>query len=191
MTEPIRTPRLDLVPARPRHLAAELDGPDALAAALGVRVPDGWPPDLFDRDIIEFSLVIAQYTPPEDAQWLSYYFVLRDDDGFGPTAVGVGGFKGPPEEGEVEIGYSVLDGYRRRGLASEAVAGLVRRAFADPRVARVTAETLPELVGSIGVLRHCGFHALGPGLDEGSIRFALERTDPSPPFPGVYPEEQS
>ena len=177
MPEPIRTPRLDLVLARPRHLAAELDGYEALAAALGVRVPDGWPPDLYDRDAIESSLVVAQHTPAEDAHWLFYYFVLRDDEGFGPVAVGVGGYKGPPEAGEVEVGYSVLDVYRRHGIASEAVAGLLDRAFADPRVQRVTAETFPELVASLGVLARCGFSPVGPGIDEGAIRFAIERRD--------------
>jgi RimJ/RimL family protein N-acetyltransferase len=156
MPEPIRTARLDLVPARPRHLAAELDGSEALAATLGVRVPDGWPPDLYDRDAIEFFLVVAQHTPAQDAHWLSYYFVLRDDEGFGPVVVGTGGYKGPPEAGEVEVGYSVLDVYRRRGIASEAVA---------------------ELAASLGVLARCGFRPLGPGIDEGAIRFAIERRD--------------
>lgn len=177
MPEPIRTMRLDLVPASPRQLAAELDGSEALARALGVRVPDDWPPDLYDRDALEFSLVVAQHTPAEDAHWLSYYFVLRDDEGFGPVAVGIGGYKGPPEAGEVEVGYSVLDVYRRRGIASEAVTGLLARAFADPRVERVTAETLPELVASLGVLARCGFRPLGPGIDEGAVRFAIQRRD--------------
>jgi len=177
VTEPIRSSRLDLIPAEARCLAAELDGPAALAAALGLRVPAGWPPDLYDRAAIEFSLVVAQYTPPEDAGWLSYYFVLRDDDGHGPAVVGVGGYKGPPEGGEVEVGYSVLAAYRRRGLASEAVAGLLDRAFADARVGRVTAETFPELVSSIGVLERCGFRLLGAGIDEGALRFGVRRAE--------------
>lgn len=175
MAESIRTGRLELVPAGSRQLAAELDGPAALAGALGARVPEGWPPDLYDRDAIEFALVVAEYTPAEDAHWLSYYLVLRDDGEGGPAVVGVGGFKGPPEDGEVEIGYSVLTAYRRRGLASEAVTGLLERAFADPRVQRVRAETLPELVASIGVLERCGFRLLGPGIDEGTLGFAMDR----------------
>jgi len=177
MAEPIRSRRLDLLPADARCLAAEMDGAAALAAALGVRVPDDWPPELYDRDAVEFSLVVAQYTPPEDALWLSYYFVLRDDDGRGPTVVGIGGFKGPPEAGEVEVGYSVLEGYRRRGIATEAATALLDRAFADPRVERVAAETLPELVASIGVLERCGLRLLGAGIDEGALRFGITRVE--------------
>jgi ribosomal-protein-alanine N-acetyltransferase len=177
MTPPIRTARLDLVPAAAAHLAAELDGPAALARALGVREPDEWPPDLYDRAAVEFSLVIAEHTPPEDACWLSYYFVLRDDDGFGPTAIGIGGFKGPPEEAQVEIGYSVLDAYRRRGFASEAAEGFLRFAFQAPEVRTVVAETFPELVPSIGVLEKCGFRLVGAGSEEGTIGFAINRTE--------------
>ncbi len=177
MAEPIPLSRLDLVPASVAALAAELDGPAGLAAALGVRVPAGWPPELYDRDTIEFSRVVAEYTPAEDAHWLSYYFVLREDDGRGPAVVGVGGFKGPPEGGEVEIGYSVLPAFRRRGLASEAAAGLLGRAFADPRVERVVAETFPELTGSICVLERCGFRLLGAGIDEGALRFGIARRE--------------
>ncbi len=177
MAEPIRLARLDLVPSTAEQLAAELDGAARLATVLGVGVPAEWPPELYDRDAIEFARVVAEYTPPEDAHWLSYYFVLREDDGRGPAVVGVGGFKGPPEGGEVEIGYSVLAAYRRRGLASEAVAGLLRRAFADGRVERVAAETFPELAGSIGVLEHCGFRLLGPGIDEGALRYGIARRE--------------
>jgi ribosomal-protein-alanine N-acetyltransferase len=174
---PIATTRLLLVPASATHLSAELDGGDALAGALGVRVPDEWPPDLYDRATVEFSLVVAENTPPEDACWLMYYLVLRDDEGRGPTAIGIAGFKGPPQEGMVEIGYSILDAYRRRGYATEAVNTFLRFAFGNPLVYEVTAETYPELVASIGVLENCGFRLVGAGSEEGVIRFRVRRME--------------
>ncbi len=173
----LRTSRLDLVPAGVQHLSAELDGPPALAAALGVRVSDEWPPELYGPAEVEFSLVQVQHTPPEDRCWLFYYLVLRGGEDGLPTAVGIGGFKGPPEAGEVELGYSVLPAYRGRGLATEAVGGLVARAFSDERVQRVVAETYPELTGSIRVLERSGFRLLGAGTEEGTLRYALGRAD--------------
>ena len=167
--------RLDLVPGSAQHLSAELDGPPALAAALGVRVPADWPPELYEREAVEFSLVQVTHTPAEDACWLFYYLVLRADQDGRPTAIGVGGFKGPPEDGEGEVGYSVMPAYRRRGLASEAVEGFLARAFADDRVRRVAAETFPELIASVGVLHRCGFRYLGEGSEDGTIRFGIER----------------
>jgi RimJ/RimL family protein N-acetyltransferase len=93
--------------------------------------------------------------------------------------VGVAGYKGAPDvAGVVEIGYGVVPEQRRRGFASEAVRALVSRAFADPRVTAVTAQTLPGLDASIGVLRGTGFAYDGPGNDPHeptAIRFALTR----------------
>ena len=42
---------------------------------------------------------------------------------------------------------------------------------------RVVAETLPELVGSIGVMRRCGLRFIGDGSEPGVIRFELTRAE--------------
>jgi hypothetical protein len=44
-------------------------------------------------------------------------------------------------------------------------------------VRRVIAETLPDLVGSIGVLRRRGFRLKGEGSEAGVIRFELTRDE--------------
>lgn len=173
----LSTARLDLVPAAESHLAAELDGPEALAAALGIRVPEAWPPELYDRAAVEFSLVTVQNTPLEDLRWLFYYIVLREDADGRSTAIGVAGYKGPPEEGQVEVGYSVLPAYQRRGYASEAVNAFAGAAFADERVESICAETFPELIPSIGVLERCGFRLVGTGSEEDVLRFAVTRVE--------------
>jgi RimJ/RimL family protein N-acetyltransferase len=41
----------------------------------------------------------------------------------------------------------------------------------------VTAETLPELTPSIGVLLKCGFRLEGEGSEPGVIRYQLTRDD--------------
>ena len=92
--------------------------------------------------------------------------------------VGAGGYKGRPSpEGTVEIGYSIVPEYQRRGLATEAAAALVARAFCDTRVNRVIAETLPKLAPSIGVLRKNGFRLIGEGSEPEVIRFELTRAE--------------
>jgi RimJ/RimL family protein N-acetyltransferase len=176
-----------LVPASRECLRAELDGPASLASALGTEIPEEWPPDLYDRSAVLFTLEQLE-AAPDDAGWWLHYFVRHPAGGRAvgeepPTPsrgllVGCGGYRGPPtEEGIVEIGYSVLRGFRRRGFAAEAAAGLVRHAFAHAVVDRVVAETLPELVGSIGVLERCGFHYDGVGSDDRVLRYALGRQD--------------
>jgi RimJ/RimL family protein N-acetyltransferase len=94
--------------------------------------------------------------------------------GGNPLLAGVSGFKGPPRGGVVEIGYGVVAEFQRRGLATEAVAGLVRWAQAHPGVQMVAAHTLPELTASIRVLEKNGFMQRGAPEEEGAIRFELD-----------------
>ena len=164
------TARLDLLPATPAFVRADLAGRDALADALGVAVPEGGPPELFDEPALRFTLDRLE-AGPEQAGWWLYYVLLRE----GSMLVGVAGYKGPPAEGAVEIGYSVLPEHQRKGYAAEAAAALVARAFERADVRRVIAETLPELAPSIGVLEKLGFALVGEGSEPGVICYALER----------------
>lgn len=172
MTTSLRSARLELVPATLTHLRADLAGRDALSRALRAHVSDEWPPELYDEAATRWSLdwLIAH---PHGAGWNFYYLIAAAP---APVLVGLAGFKGfPDEEGTVEIGYSILPERRRRGYASEAVRALVAFAFADDRVRRVVAETLPDMSPSIGVLEKCGFTFTGAGAEEGAIRFVLAR----------------
>ena len=165
-----------LVPATLESLAAELRAPSALAEVIRMEVADGWPPELYDRDPIEFTIRRYQVFPDE-ANWWLYYFVLKAEADRGAVAIGCGGYKGPPTaDGTVEIGYSIVPEYRRLGLATEAAQGLIAYAFALDDVQRVIAETLPELQASIGVLTRCGFAFAGTGSAEGTIRYVKERS---------------
>jgi RimJ/RimL family protein N-acetyltransferase len=173
----LRTGRLDLVGCTADLLRAEGDDRGHFARLLDARVPDDWPPDLYDNDARLWSLGHIE-SAPEVEGWLSYYMVVRSVDGLGERElVGIVGYKGLPNiDGTVEVGYSVMEAHRRRGYASEAVAALVERAFAFPQVVRVTADTFPDLTASILVLERNGFTVVGEGSDEGSIRFELARS---------------
>ncbi|MFO0874278.1 MAG: GNAT family protein [Phycisphaerales bacterium] len=172
----IVTPRLELVSATVGALAAALDGPEPLAAHLGAQVLPTWPPEFLDPPALRYVMDRVRERPG-DLEWWMYFMVLRDEPG-GRVLVGSAGYKGPPtDDGTVEVGYGVVADRRRRGLASEAVGGLLDRAFAEPKVRRVIAETMPELVGSIGVLRRCGFRFIGDGSEPGVIRFELMRRE--------------
>ena len=87
----------------------------------------------------------------------------------------------PPEHGDVplgwvslriaertpataEIGYSVVRGYRDRGIATEAVAALVGEGFDQADLRHVRAYCVPENVASRAVLQRIGFR------DEGVVR---------------------
>jgi RimJ/RimL family protein N-acetyltransferase len=94
------------------------------------------------------------------------------------TLVGWGGFKGPPRDGVVELGYAVAPAWEGRGLASAAVREMLREAWASSEVTAVIAHTLPERNGSVRVLEKTGFERDGEAADDdvGTVwRFRRER----------------
>jgi RimJ/RimL family protein N-acetyltransferase len=97
---------------------------------------------------------------------------MRAEDA--PLLCGYGGFKGAPQDGVVEIGYSVVPSLHRRGIAPEACEALIVWASRDARVQRVIAHTYPHLNPSIRVLEKLGFARAGDGDEPGTIRFELE-----------------
>lgn len=76
-----------------------------------------------------------------------------DADG---ALVGNGGWKGPPIDGAVELGYAVAPARQGRGIATAVVKELGRRARVAG-VRRVLAHTLDQESASTSVLRRCGF----------------------------------
>jgi ribosomal-protein-alanine N-acetyltransferase len=174
----ISTRRLELVPATYEHCAAEVRDTAELAALLGADVPADWPPPLNDEHSQRFFLETLR-DRPESVGWCVWYFIAHVG---ARTVIGNGGFKGEPQDGTVEVGYSIIPAFQRRGYASEAVAALVEWAFSDARVNRVIAETLPELSASIGVLRRTGFRSCDGASEPGNVRFERirgARTAPS------------
>jgi len=148
----LRSSRLDLVPATLAHFDALGTSESNLAAQLGVTAA----PDWLDFEAAREALAqMAQSLPAdyEPSTWCTYWFVHRAD----AALIGLGGYKGAPTDGAVEIGYTLAPGYRRQGLATEAARAMVERAFVEPEVDRVLAHTLPEVNASTAVLSRLGF----------------------------------
>ena len=170
------TDRLELVAATLESCEAETAGPGALAAVLRARVPDAWPPPVFEADEVE--RVRGQLrSHSELAHWTLYYVLERPAVAVAsPSLIGIAGFIGPPtSDGVVEIGYAIVSDYQRRGYATEAVTALVSRAFADPAVRRITATTYETLQPSIRVLQKSGFIVVAGPDSTGLVRFELSR----------------
>lgn len=166
----IATRRLELIAATPDSLNAALDNVPRMGALLDCKVARGWPPELLDSDALRWTLAKVE-DPANPPQWWLYWIVLREPR----TLIGTAGFKGPPVDGTVEVGYGIVAEHQRRGCASEATQGLIDFAFAHPEVKRVIAETYPELVASIGVMTRCGMRLIGDGSEPGVIRYGIDR----------------
>lgn len=176
----VSTERLDLVAATLKHVEAELEGADRLAALLGARVPEGWPPGEYDRSAQEYFRERLVEGGAAMEGWLGWYALRRADGGVPAVLVGAGGYLGPPTpDGEVEIGYSLVAGARGNGYATEMARFLVDRALAHPAATLVVAHTDAGNAASIAVLERVGFRRAGAGAEPGSLRFELSGALPA------------
>lgn len=170
----IESKRLRLVAATVGLISEDLKGGQALGVALGVDVPENWPPKLYERQAMEFAS--RQLRDSTQQGWSFWYLVKRLS--MTEELLGICGFKGRPDgAGSVEIGYSVLKQFRSCGFATEAVARLVYWAFGHSIVKEICAETLLHLKQSIRVLEKNGFLFTGRGSERGVIRYAIQRSD--------------
>lgn len=100
---------------------------------------------------------------PSAAPWITRAAVSEPDG----VVVGDAGFHGPPDEaGMVEVGYSVVPGYRRQGYARAMLRALLVRAAADPDVRIVRARIGSDNTASLACIEGFGFRRIGEQGDE-------------------------
>jgi len=135
-----------VTPARLDWLLALADSDNAFTRRFGVAVLPGWAgfPEALP------AAVTAARQHPEDP-WGTHLFF--DADG---ALVGIGGFRGPPTDGVVEIGYAVSPARQGRGIATAAVQHFLAQA-AGKGVPIVVAHTLAGVNPSTRVLTKTGF----------------------------------
>jgi ribosomal-protein-alanine N-acetyltransferase len=163
-------PHLDDVVTTPR-LRLELITPEeAVAMRAGRRAPT-WHPDYprkDDLDAVSMIPAASDRRAADDLSW-SPRHVVRAYDGL---VVGSIGFFGPPVRGEddvweAEIGYGLVEDARGRGVATEAVGGLL--AHTDRLGVRVRASVEPDNTASVRVLAKCGFTGLRGSDEDGNL----------------------
>lgn len=166
---------ITLIASTLTHVRTELEAPEQLATLLDATVSAEWPTGEYDRNAMEFFRTCFEMGGKEVEGWYSWY-AIRDQDAEIPRSlIGAAGYFGPPDaDGTVEIGYSVLPEWQRRGYASDMVTTLIENAFSQTNVEKVIAHTAEENPASVAVLVRCGFLLVGPGREPGTMRF--ERT---------------
>lgn len=103
-------------------------------------------------------------------QWGIFQIILRETG----EVIGDIGFHGPPDHaGTVEIGYSLVEQYRGRGLMGESAVAICGLVWSRKLVSRIIARTDEGNAASAGVLRHAGFRE--DGVADGLRNFSLDR----------------
>ncbi|MFE5402822.1 GNAT family N-acetyltransferase [Streptomyces sp. NPDC056580] len=104
---------------------------------------------------------------PSAAPWITRAAVSEPDG----AVVGDAGFHGPPDEaGMVEVGYTVVPGYRRQGYARAMLRALLVRAATEPGVRTVRARIGSDNTASLAAIAGFGFTRVG---EQGNERDGL------------------
>ena len=152
------TPRLTLVNGTFELLDAAIEGDAHLGRLLGATVAEGWAG--FPESLPGLRRSYRRGVP--GSVWGTVFIVLDQPR----TLVGMGGYKGGPSaDGVVEIGYAIAPAFRGRGFATSAVRQLIDRAFADPSIRAVDAQTLAHPNPSTRVLEKAGLQRIGEHED--------------------------
>jgi RimJ/RimL family protein N-acetyltransferase len=172
-TADLQTGRLRLVAITPEMLAAEQNADTReLARLLNARVTEEWPPEHWEPHVLRF--ILQQYEARPDTTGWHRYVVLTGWTGRDRTLVGAfGGF--PKDGGDVEIGYSTLPAFQRRGYATAAARVMVEWFLQREGVRSVSAQTYPRLPESIKVMERSGMVYVGDGDEAGTVRYRRER----------------
>jgi ribosomal-protein-alanine N-acetyltransferase len=156
---PLHSPRLTILPADTARLEALISSPGAFTLVTGIKVVDGFCP--FDG-ALQASLKAMRQSPTHERAWWTPRLIVLND---GHEVIGLVGFKGPPNDGYVEIGYSVSPSRQGRGFATEAICALAGHAVRLSRVNVIVAHTLPNSSASTRVLEKCGFQKVSEIID--------------------------
>lgn len=165
MSDIIQTPRLDLIPLSPAAIRAALAEDHArVGQLLGIFVPASWE---VRREFLELRLRELEANPALQP-WLMRAISLRRE---GRLIGDIGFHSAPavapaPSPKSVELGYSVLEAWRRQGFAQEAVEALIQWACDRHEVHRFVLSISPENQPSQALAAKLGFRKIGSKIDE-------------------------
>ena len=161
----IQTKRLDLIPLSPAVLRAALElDRNKIGRLLGASVPQSWE---IRRGFLELQLRQLEANPALQP-WLARGIVLRSEGQLiGDIGCHSAPFSAPASAPKtVELGYSVMEAWRRRGFAQEAIEALIQWACTQHRVHRFVLSISPENQASQALAAKMGFQKVGSKIDE-------------------------
>jgi RimJ/RimL family protein N-acetyltransferase len=161
----IQTKRLDLIPLSPAVLRAALElDRKKIGRLLGVSVPQSWE---IHRGALELWLRQLEANPALQP-WLARGMVLRSEGQLiGDIGCHSEPFSPPASAPKtVELGYSVMEAWRRRGFAQEAIEALIQWACTQHRVQRFVLSISPKNQASQALATKLSFRKIGSQIDE-------------------------
>jgi RimJ/RimL family protein N-acetyltransferase len=149
---------LEFIPATRKLLRLLSTEPEEFAAEQGVRLHE------IAQAVASQSLAFMRTFPRETpTEWFGYLVV----NGETQEMAGMCSFKGPPEDGAVEIAYFTFPGFEGRGIGTAMAQFLIERARSLPDVVLVIAHTTPEYSAATRILEKIGMQRVGEEMEGG------------------------
>lgn len=148
----LESERLNLVPLQAKHLSLAVDNYGEMQSELGLSVSN----TILD-DEMKYAMKVRLQKVSEDNKnylWLTNWAIVLKEEN---RIIGIIMIKGcPNENGEVIVGYGIEEMYRKRGYATEALQGLKKWIFENPKAIYIIADTEKDNIESHKVLRNVG-----------------------------------
>jgi len=156
----ISTDRLMLIPITYEMIDALQDRESTILESIGLKTDELWPTD-DTMDILPIYKAIL-----EDTKLVTGFEMWVIVDKESSVIIGDIGFKGQPNEaGEVEIGYGLVEGERKKGYGLEAVKAMMQWTINHKKVQCIKAECLINNIASIKILGKVGMSEINKDKD--------------------------
>ncbi|MBN2733731.1 MAG: GNAT family N-acetyltransferase [Methanomicrobiaceae archaeon] len=152
--ELLKTKRLTLIPVTKDILRYEQTKnilPDSLSE---IFIPENWPHESITKDVLEVFLSLLN-----ENRLYNFYWIFEKEAGE-QILIGSGGFI-VHDNGDYELGYSILKQYENQGYATEAVKATIKWLTDSEFDKNIFAKTEAENYPSIRILKKSGFYKSG------------------------------
>jgi [ribosomal protein S5]-alanine N-acetyltransferase len=155
----LESERMHLIPMNRQTMELSLSDRETALSSIGIISPGAEPLPDWMKNI--YRIKIARMDDAPDAWLFSTYFVMVLKESGEPA--GEIGFKGPPAEGKVEVGYGTREYHQGKGLMTEALRVLSQWTFSQRQhpVQTIIAHTEKDNAASQRVLEKAGFSRTG------------------------------
>ena len=151
----IETANLELVCFTQNHIRSLIQDRTQFVNLMDADVPEKWPNDAYN-EVLPYVLEELEEDP--DARNWNFMIIEKASN----TLIGEIGGKGQPNEhGMLEVGYGIIEDFRNKGYATEALKALSEWLLQQPEVEKLIAECLEENVASMHVLSKAGYIITG------------------------------
>ncbi len=151
----IVTDRLIIIPMTYSMVCTVLSGNNEEYEKLGVNFNGKWPlQDTFD--ILHF--IKDKMNKNDYIDGFDVWMVVKKED---MTVIGDAGFKGEPNEnGEIEIGFGLIEEEQQKGYGYEVASSLIEWASQKNIIKAIKADCLIDNIASIKLLKKCGMREI-------------------------------